>query len=102
MFVVFVDYGDAGEYQGKLLLYNRAELKTSDHRPVMALLECEMVCVDEARRQEVFKVREIVSDALILIHFSIAARYLTGRDSRARSTRRHHHRDVISGRRGTG
>ena len=58
-------YGEHGEYQGKLLLYNRAELKTSDHRPVMALLECEMVCVDEARRQEVFKVREIVSDALL-------------------------------------
>ncbi|XP_013387463.1 synaptojanin-1 isoform X2 [Lingula anatina] len=40
---------------GKVLLYNRAELKVSDHRPVIALLDIEVLAVDEKRREEIYK-----------------------------------------------
>ncbi|KAL5007601.1 hypothetical protein ScPMuIL_016407 [Solemya velum] len=39
---------------GKLLLYNKAELKTSDHRPVIALLEIDVLEVDGAKKEKVF------------------------------------------------
>lgn len=39
---------------GKILHYNRAELKTSDHRPVIAEMEIEVIRVDEEKRDQVF------------------------------------------------
>ena len=35
-------------------MYNRAELKTSDHRPVMAILEIDVLQIDEDQREEMF------------------------------------------------
>lgn len=40
---------------GKLIHYGRAELKQSDHRPVIALLEIEIRCVESSKREDVFK-----------------------------------------------
>lgn len=40
--------------EGRLLLYGRAELKQSDHRPVIALLSVEVARIDIQRRQNVF------------------------------------------------
>ena len=40
--------------EGKLLLYNRAELKTSDHRPVLAIIDAEVMLVDETKREDVY------------------------------------------------
>eukprot|EP00118_Oscarella_pearsei_P006648 m.30421 g.30421 ORF g.30421 m.30421 type:complete len:1392 (+) comp31341_c0_seq8:2-4177(+) len=37
--------------EGRLLYYNRAELKTSDHRPVLAIVDIEIDCVDEDKRR---------------------------------------------------
>lgn len=41
--------------QGNLLLYNRAELKSSDHRPVMAIFELDVHQCDVKRRSSVFR-----------------------------------------------
>jgi len=41
--------------QGKLLMYNRAELKTSDHRPVMAMIDIEVLRSDDALRSCTFQ-----------------------------------------------
>ncbi|XP_019639348.1 PREDICTED: synaptojanin-1-like [Branchiostoma belcheri] len=40
---------------GTLLHYGRAEIKTSDHRPVVGIIEVQVLKVDEAKRQEVYK-----------------------------------------------
>nr|CAH7720708.1 unnamed protein product [Callosobruchus chinensis] len=40
--------------QGRLVYYGRAELKQSDHRPVIALVDVEARRVDESRRQQCF------------------------------------------------
>lgn len=40
-------------HPGRLLYYNRAELKQSDHRPVLALIEVDIYQVDPARRSQV-------------------------------------------------
>ncbi|KAJ2949842.1 hypothetical protein O0L34_g11158 [Tuta absoluta] len=45
---------------GKLLYYGRAELKQSDHRPVMAILEVEVLQVSQTKCMEVFY--EVVKD----------------------------------------
>ncbi|XP_062512889.1 synaptojanin-1-like isoform X2 [Corticium candelabrum] len=45
---------------GKLLYYNRGELKTSDHRPVVAIIEIEIEQVDSVKRQ-------LVSDEVSLM-----------------------------------
>ena len=39
---------------GKLLFYGRAELKQSDHRPVIAILDIEVASIDVDRRSDVF------------------------------------------------
>ncbi|CAK8692974.1 unnamed protein product [Clavelina lepadiformis] len=41
-------------FVGTLKHYNRAELKTSDHRPVVALIEISIRAVDETKRNNVF------------------------------------------------
>ncbi|CAG2108102.1 unnamed protein product, partial [Medioppia subpectinata] len=40
---------------GKIVHYGRAELKTSDHRPVIAELLCEVLVIDEEKRSQVFR-----------------------------------------------
>ncbi|XP_021342465.1 synaptojanin-1-like isoform X1 [Mizuhopecten yessoensis] len=45
--------------QGRLLLYDRAELRTSDHRPVLALLDIDVLEVKEEKKAETF--REVIS-----------------------------------------
>ncbi|CAH1803194.1 unnamed protein product, partial [Owenia fusiformis] len=44
---------------GKLLLYDRAELKTSDHRPVIAIIEAEILEVNEDLRESIYQ--EVIS-----------------------------------------
>ncbi|XP_066592854.1 synaptojanin-1 isoform X2 [Prorops nasuta] len=45
---------------GKLIYYGRAELKQSDHRPVIATIDIEVHCVDAKKRENVFK--EVIQD----------------------------------------
>lgn len=45
---------------GKLLFYGRAELKQSDHRPVVAILDIEYATIDTDRRARVFN--EVIKD----------------------------------------
>ncbi|ESP04692.1 hypothetical protein LOTGIDRAFT_135750 [Lottia gigantea] len=40
---------------GKLILYTRAELRTSDHRPVIGLFDIEVLSVDESAKERVFQ-----------------------------------------------
>ncbi|XP_070565612.1 synaptojanin-1-like [Ptychodera flava] len=40
---------------GRILHYGRAELKTSDHRPVIGIIEIEIQQVDEESRQQVYE-----------------------------------------------
>ena len=40
---------------GKIIHYGRAELKTSDHRPVIAEILCDVLVVDPNRRSDVFR-----------------------------------------------
>lgn len=56
---------------GKLLFYGRAELKQSDHRPVIAILDIEFSLIDVDRRARVFS--EVTKDlgppdATVVIH----------------------------------
>lgn len=56
---------------GKLLFYGRAELKQSDHRPVVAILDVEYSLVDTDKRSRVFQ--EVIKDlgppdATVVIH----------------------------------
>lgn len=43
-----------GWNHGKLVHYGRAELKQSDHRPVMAVIDVEIYRADENKREEIF------------------------------------------------
>lgn len=56
---------------GKLLFYGRAELKQSDHRPVIAILDIEVASIDADKRSKVFN-DVILSlgppDATVVIH----------------------------------
>lgn len=45
---------------GKLIHYGRAELKQSDHRPVIAILECEIAELDPEKRQYV--IEDVIKD----------------------------------------
>lgn len=59
--------------QGKLIHYGRSELKQSDHRPVIAIIDIEIFQIDQELRQRVF--REVIQflgppDATIVIHVS--------------------------------
>lgn len=56
---------------GQLVYYGRAELKQSDHRPVIAIVDINVFQVDESQRSVVFK--EVVQDlgppdATIIVH----------------------------------
>ena len=56
---------------GKLLFYGRAELKQSDHRPVVAILDIEYGMIDTDKRAQVFN--EVIKDlgppdATVVIH----------------------------------
>ncbi|XP_006622972.1 synaptojanin-1 [Apis dorsata] len=45
---------------GKLIHYGRAELKQSDHRPVIAIIDIDIHCVESEKRERVFK--EVIQD----------------------------------------
>ncbi|XP_076751874.1 synaptojanin isoform X1 [Xylocopa sonorina] len=45
---------------GKLIYYGRAELKQSDHRPVIAIVDIDIYCVEPEKRERVFK--EVIQD----------------------------------------
>ncbi|XP_043511286.1 synaptojanin-1 [Frieseomelitta varia] len=45
---------------GKLIHYGRAELKQSDHRPVIAFIDVDIHCVEFEKREQVFK--EVIQD----------------------------------------
>lgn len=56
---------------GRLLFYGRAELKQSDHRPVIGILDIEVARIDSDRRAHVFN--EVIKclgppDATVVIH----------------------------------
>lgn len=58
---------------GRLLHYGRAELKQSDHRPVIAVISIEIAKIDPVRRQNVFYdvIRDLGPfDCTIVIHVS--------------------------------
>lgn len=64
-----------GWHQGKLIHYGRSELKQSDHRPVIAIIDIEIFQIDQHLRQKVFG--EVIQflgppDATIVIHVSFA------------------------------
>lgn len=42
-------------HPGRLLYYGRTELKTSDHRPILALVEIDVFCVDGNKRKAVLQ-----------------------------------------------
>ncbi|XP_031787323.1 synaptojanin-1 isoform X1 [Nasonia vitripennis] len=45
---------------GKLVFYGRAELKQSDHRPVIAVIDIDVHCVNKEKRDNVF--RDVIRD----------------------------------------
>ncbi len=45
---------------GNLIYYGRAQLKQSDHRPVIAILDIEISLIDVERRDQVF--RQVILD----------------------------------------
>ncbi|XP_043673182.1 synaptojanin-1 isoform X2 [Vespula pensylvanica] len=51
---------DIDWYPGKLIYYGRAELKQSDHRPVIAIIDVEVHRVEPQQREHVFK--EVIED----------------------------------------
>ncbi|XP_035741608.1 synaptojanin-1-like isoform X2 [Vespa mandarinia] len=51
---------DIDWYPGKLIYYGRAELKQSDHRPVIAIIDVEVYRVEPQQREHVFK--EVIED----------------------------------------
>ncbi|XP_018568714.1 synaptojanin-1 [Anoplophora glabripennis] len=52
--------GSTQESPGKLVYYGRAELKQSDHRPVIAFVDVEVRRINEDKRQQVFY--EVIAD----------------------------------------
>lgn len=59
---------------GKLIHYGRAELKQSDHRPVIAVIDIEISQIDPDRRKNVF--HDVIGDlgpfdCTIVIHVNI-------------------------------
>ncbi|XP_046576980.1 LOW QUALITY PROTEIN: synaptojanin-1-like, partial [Haliotis rubra] len=64
--------------EGKLILYDRAELKTSDHRPVLALLDIDVLAVDEACKEKVM--HEVVAqqgppDGTVIVSLASGAEF---------------------------
>ncbi|XP_055839392.1 synaptojanin-1 [Episyrphus balteatus] len=56
---------------GKLIYYGRSELTQSDHRPVLALIDCEVVIIDSTKRKKVFQ--NVINDlgppdSTIIVH----------------------------------
>lgn len=45
---------------GRLIHYGRVELKQSDHRPIIAVVDVDIHCVDPEKRERVFK--EVIQD----------------------------------------
>ncbi|CAH1403112.1 unnamed protein product [Nezara viridula] len=56
---------------GKLVFYGRAELKQSDHRPIIAVIDLDVHKVDEVKRMDIFK--EVIKssgppDCTVVVH----------------------------------
>ncbi|CAG9816875.1 unnamed protein product [Phaedon cochleariae] len=63
--------GTGQESPGKLVFYGRAELKQSDHRPVIAIIDIETRTIREDKREQVFY--EVIADmgppdATLIVH----------------------------------
>lgn len=58
---ILQDVNDYDWDNGRLVHYGRAELKQSDHRPVIAIIDIEICKIDPVRRQSVFNdvIREL-------------------------------------------
>ncbi|XP_058798856.1 synaptojanin-1 isoform X2 [Phymastichus coffea] len=52
---LYNDEGDEDWNIGKLIYYGRGELKQSDHRPVVAIVDIEIQCTDQLQRCHVFR-----------------------------------------------
>lgn len=48
------DNGEENASPGKLLHYGRSELKQSDHRPVIAVIDIEIRRIEQEKREQVF------------------------------------------------
>lgn len=65
------DYANNEWNPGKLIHYGRSELKQSDHRPVIAIIDAEIVEIDQKRRKTVFEqvIRDLgPPDSTIVVH----------------------------------
>ncbi|XP_067943506.1 synaptojanin-1-like [Watersipora subatra] len=65
-----IAWDEAKWHPGRLLVYNRAELKTSDHRPVAALLELPILKVDKTlkdRVQDLVVQKEGPTDGTVIV-----------------------------------
>lgn len=52
---LLIESEDPSWSPGKIVHYGRAELKTSDHRPVIAEIDIQVLQIDEKKRDEVFQ-----------------------------------------------
>ncbi|KRF79769.1 synaptojanin-1 [Drosophila virilis] len=67
----FGGVGAAAWNPGKLIHYGRSELKQSDHRPVIAIIDAEIMEIDQQRRRVVFDqvIRDLgPPDSTIVVH----------------------------------
>lgn len=65
------DYAINDWNPGKLIHYGRSELKQSDHRPVIAIIDAEIMEIDQKRRKVVFEqvIRDLgPPDSTIVVH----------------------------------
>ncbi|XP_013117384.2 synaptojanin-1 [Stomoxys calcitrans] len=56
---------------GKLIHYGRSELKQSDHRPVIAIIDAEVISINQQRRRDVFEqvIKDLgPPDSTIVVH----------------------------------
>jgi len=60
IFYIYIPDSPTDWNPGKLIYYGRAELKQSDHRPVIATIDIDVHCVDPEKRERVFK--EVIQD----------------------------------------
>ncbi|KAH8233222.1 hypothetical protein KR026_005515 [Drosophila bipectinata] len=65
------DFAASAWNPGKLIHYGRSELKQSDHRPVIAIIDAEIMEIDQQRRRAVFEqvIRDLgPPDSTIVVH----------------------------------
>ncbi|KAI8035944.1 synaptojanin-1 [Drosophila gunungcola] len=70
------DFAASAWNPGNLIHYGRSELKQSDHRPVIAIIDAEIMEIDQQRRRAVFEqvIRDLgPPDSTIVVHVLEAA-----------------------------